>query len=162
MKIFLALGSNVGNRERYIRDALARLSQQIEVEAVSPLYETEPKYLLDQAHFLNAVCKAETTLSPQDILTLIKKIETEMGRTENIRFGPRAIDIDLLFYGTEHIEEPGLIVPHPGIAERGFVLVPLCDIAPDFSHPVLGLTVAELLSKLGDTSADVRPAHLAI
>jgi 2-amino-4-hydroxy-6-hydroxymethyldihydropteridine diphosphokinase len=162
MQIFLALGSNEGDRTKNLREALARLAPEIIVEAASPFYETAPKYLADQASFLNAVCKAETALSPSDVLLRIKKIEADMGRSEQVRFGPRMIDIDLLFYGSQRIEEPGLSVPHPGIAERAFVLVPLCDIAPDFVHPVLGVSAAELLQALGDTSADVRPTSLSV
>src|SRR3989338_8564040 len=152
MDVYLGLGSNLGEREQNLRTAISKLSPGILVDAVSPVYETEPKYVAQQPKFLNIACKGRTELGAQEVLNLLKQIEGNLGREEKERFGPRIIDIDLLFYGTDHIESQELIIPHPSIAERAFVLVPLCDIAPDFVPPILGVTIREVLGKLGDTS----------
>ncbi len=162
MEIYLALGSNLGDRESNLRNALSKLPPAITVDAISPVYATEPKYLKNQPGFLNIACKGQTKMSPRETFNFIKQIEKELGRVETERFGPRIIDIDLLFYGIDKIELPELIIPHPGIAERAFVLAPLCDIAPDFTHPVLGITIKELLGKLGDTSKEVDKTEILL
>ncbi|MDO8552569.1 MAG: 2-amino-4-hydroxy-6-hydroxymethyldihydropteridine diphosphokinase [bacterium] len=161
MNIYLGLGSNLGDRAMNLRKALASLPPEILADSVSAVYETEPKYLESQPKFLNIACKARTQMSAREVLNRLKKIEVEQGRVETQRFGPRIIDIDLLFYGAERIDEPGLTVPHPGIAERAFVLVPLSDIAPDFVHPILGSTIKELKEKLGE-SRDVQKTQIKI
>jgi len=155
MILFLGLGSNLGDRAGNLRAAIEKLSPGIIIEKVSPVYETKPKYLENQPKFLNIACSGQTEMSPREILDFIKKVEKDCGRVETERFGPRVIDIDLLFYGTERVNEPGLIVPHLQLSERAFVLFPLCDIAPDFVHPVLGSTIKELKEKLGN-SAEVK------
>ena len=162
MDVYLGLGSNLGEREQNLRTAISKLSPGILVDAVSPVYETEPKYVAQQPKFLNIACKGRTELGAQEVLNLLKQIEGNLGREEKERFGPRIIDIDLLFYGTDHIESQELIIPHHGIAERAFVLAPLCDIAPDFTHPVLGITIKELLGKLGDTSKEVQKTEIIL
>lgn len=161
MNIYLGLSSNLGDRAQNLRTALSGLPPGIVVEAVSPVYETEPQYLKNQPEFLNIACKCRTELSAREVLTFIKKTEKELGRTETERFGPRIIDIDLLFYGQERINERDLVVPHSGIAERAFVLFPLADIAPDFVHPVLGSRILELKERLG-ASADVRKTDITL
>jgi len=150
--IYLGLGSNLGDRAGNLRAALSKLSPAITVDAVSAVYETKPKYLEAQPKFLNIACRGRTEMSARAVLTLIKKVEKELGRVETGRFGPRIIDIDFLLYGQERINEPDFVVPHPGIAERAFVLFPLCDIAPDFVHPVLKSTIQDLRDKLGETT----------
>ena len=161
MDIYLGLGSNLGDRVLNVRTALSKLPPDIIVEAVSPVYETEPQYLKNQPEFLNIACKCKTTLSAREVLTFLKKVETDLGRTETERFGPRIIDIDLLFYGTERVNEPDLIVPHPQLSERAFVLIPLSDIAPDFVHPVLKSTIQGLREKLSETTG-VKKASITL
>jgi 2-amino-4-hydroxy-6-hydroxymethyldihydropteridine diphosphokinase len=142
MKIFLSLGSNVGDREANLRAAIQRLA----VLRVSPTYETEPLDYTDQAWFLNLVVEIETELSPHELLAKTSGIEHELGRVRDIPNGPRTIDIDILLYGDEVIEETDLQIPHPRMAERRFVLAPLADLAPDLRHPVTHRTVREMLA----------------
>jgi 2-amino-4-hydroxy-6-hydroxymethyldihydropteridine diphosphokinase len=149
--LYLALGSNLGDREKNLRDALARLGEFIDLARVSSIYETEPWGVRDQPWFLNLVCAGTTTLSPVDVLRRAKKIEIEMGRTEGIRFGPRPIDIDILLYDRVIELSPALTIPHPRLHERAFVLVPLAEIAPDLIHPRLRVTIRALLRRLAST-----------
>lgn len=146
--VYLALGTNVGERAHNLKQALRMLSPGVDVLAVSRLYETAPAYVLDQPSFLNIAAKGETALSPADLLAYLKNIETTLGRTKVVRYGPRQIDLDIIFYDDLTIELPGLQIPHPRLAERGFVLRPLVDIAPDYVHPVLHQTVGELAAAL--------------
>jgi 2-amino-4-hydroxy-6-hydroxymethyldihydropteridine diphosphokinase len=147
--VFLALGSNVGDREANLRDAARRLeSAELRITRRSSMYETAPQDLLDQPWFLNAVVEAETGLFPMQLLGSIRKIEQEMGRRRVTPKGPRNIDIDILFYGPSLIGTPELEVPHPRIAQRRFVLEPLAEIAPDFRHPGTGKTANEMLATL--------------
>ena len=144
--IYLGLGSNLGEREHNLSHALMRLAPAIIVKKKSAVYETEPMYIRNQPKFLNMVCEATTELSTQEVFRKIKSVESVMGEHEHN--GPRIIDIDLLFYGNDIIDTPNLIVPHPKLVERGFVLIPLSDIAPDFVHPVYGATIKELRDRL--------------
>jgi len=156
-RAYLGLGSNMGDRQAHISRALEALAQAgVMVCSVSPLYESEPWGVADQPRFLNAACAVETSHSPSALLALLKAIEKEMGRTCAIRYGPRPIDVDILLYGDLCIETLSLIVPHPAMLERPFVLVPLADIAPLARHPRSGLTIAEHLARLGPTP-DVAP-----
>ena len=146
---FLALGSNIGDREANLRDAVTRLeSHEIHLLRRSSLYETAPQELLDQPWFLNAVVQVETSLFPMQLLARVREIERQMGRRRVTPKGPRNIDIDILFYGRTVIATAELEVPHPRIAQRRFVLEPLAEIAPEFRHPQTGKTANEMLAAL--------------
>ena len=146
---YIGIGSNVGDRVENLRQALEHLDGIMSLERLSAIYETAPKYVLDQPPFLNMAVGGDTPLEPLLLLEQLKKFEIDIGRvpTEE-RYGPRAIDLDILFYGSDVVNEPGLSIPHPLMAEREFVLRPLADIAPNFWHPVMGRSVAEILSLL--------------
>ena len=146
--VFLALGANLGDREKNLHEAIARLAPFVDITSTSSIYETEPVGVREQPWFLNLVVRGTTTLSPVDLLRRVKKIEIEMGRSEGIRFGPRPIDIDILFYDRLIELSPALTIPHPRLHERAFVLIPLAEIAPDFVHPRLRLRIRDLLAGL--------------
>src|SRR5262245_29056906 len=133
--VYLALGSNLGDRRANLGAAVGRLREQVAIEALSSLYETEPAYVTDQPRFLNAALRGRTALAPQALLAFVKQIEHDLGRAAGQRYGPRVVDIDLLLYGEQTIDTPELIVPHPRMAERPFVLAPLAEIAPDLAPP---------------------------
>ena len=154
-RVFLGLGTNLGDRQAHLLQALQYLQSRISLEAVSPFYETDPVGYTSQPSFLNAVCEGRTTLPPRDLLAFVKWVERHMGRTPTFRHGPRLIDVDVLFYDDLVLHSPELEIPHPGVAERAFVLGPLGDIAPEFVHPVLKKTVRELALQVG--SAGIRP-----
>ena len=146
---FLGLGSNLGDREANLREAVQRLeAAEIRVLRRSSLYETAPQDLLDQPWFLNAVVEVETSLFPLQLLARIRQIERDMGRRRITPKGPRNIDIDILFYGRTVIATAELEVPHPRMAQRRFVLEPLAEIAPDFRDPLTGKTANEMLAAL--------------
>lgn len=149
--VYLALGANLGDRERNLRDALTRIASFVNLTRVSSIYETEPWGVRDQPWFLNLVCAGTTSVSPVDLLRRAKKIENEMGRAEGIRFGPRPIDIDILLYDRLIELSPALTIPHPRLHERAFVLVPLAEIAPTLVHPRLRVTIRALLAQLEST-----------
>jgi len=146
---YLGLGSNLGDRKQNLAQALELVSQQVVVEQLSSVYETEPVGYKQQSLFLNAVCRISTELSPERLLGLAKEIEAKLGRIPSFPNAPRLIDIDILFYGDEVVSSRELIVPHPRLAERAFVLVPLAEIAPGLVHPKSGKTIRELLDNLG-------------
>ena len=154
--VYLALGANLGDRADNLRCALTALSPAFTVNSVSPCYETEPAYVLDQPRFYNLACRATTTLTPLEVLHRLKQIENELGRVPTLRYGPRVIDLDLLFYDDLILDLPDLTVPHPRLHERAFVLVPLADIAPGLLHPKLGLTVSALRDSLKTELSTVR------
>jgi 2-amino-4-hydroxy-6-hydroxymethyldihydropteridine diphosphokinase len=153
--VYLALGTNLGNRLENLAAARSRLGSVAQVLACSPVYETPPWGYQEQPAFLNQVIKAESNLSPQELLAHLKSIEAQMGRQPVIRFGPRLIDLDILLYDDLVLNVPGLSIPHPRLAERAFVLVPLVDLAPDLRHPRLGSTMRELLEQVDRT--DINP-----
>ena len=149
--VYLSLGSNLGDREGYLREAIARLATpRFTVQRVSPVYETEPVDYLAQPWFLNLVVEGETTLFPLQLLAHTSRIERALGRERSVPKGPRIIDIDILFYGQHMINEPGLIVPHPELHNRRFTLEPLSEIVPDLEHPVLKKSIFQLKSELKD------------
>ena len=149
---YLGLGSNMGDREQNLAQALGLLSQKMLVEQLSSIYETEPVGCKEQPHFLNAVCRISTDLSPDELLNLAKEIESRMGRLPSFPNAPRPIDIDILFYGEEMIQSQNLTIPHPRLAERAFVLVPLAEIAHDLVYPGSGKSIGELASSLQSLS----------
>ncbi len=153
---YLSLGSNLGDREANLRDAITRLGPLGKVTAVSSFYETEPVDFLDQPWFLNCVVRLETDLPPQTLLQRLLEIERSLGRERLQPKGPRLIDIDILLFGNELIHEPGLTIPHPALHQRRFVLEPLAEIAPDVMHPTLKKTAGELLSSLPNQGQAVK------
>lgn len=154
---YLALGSNLGDRELFFKKAIRYLRQEgTEVIRCASIYETEPKDVTDQPWFLNTVLEIQTALRPRDLLNLCLSIETENLRVRSLPKSARTLDMDILFYGNHIIHEDGLTVPHPRLAQRNFVLVPLAEIAPAFVDPVSGRTIGELMARSSDT-ATIRP-----
>jgi len=149
--IYLALGTNLGDRFANLQVAIAALPPAVRVQVQSPVYETPPWGLTDQPAFLNMVLKGETALAPVELLKSLKLLETELGRLPTVRWGPRRIDMDILFYDKLILNTPELTIPHPRLHERAFVLVPLADLEPDLVHPVLGKPIHELLAALDTT-----------
>ncbi len=148
--VFIGLGSNLGHKEEYIKRALVLLSQVrgVRLERVASLYRTEPLGFKHQDWFLNTVAAFKTVLSPRRLLCVLLSIEKRLGRVRTVRFGPRTIDLDLLLYGTRQIDEPGLVVPHPRLTERAFVLVPLAELEPSLILPGSIRPVAEIAGVL--------------
>jgi 2-amino-4-hydroxy-6-hydroxymethyldihydropteridine diphosphokinase len=162
-RVFLALGGNIGDRPANLQAAIDALQvgEQVRVEKLSNLYETTPVGYADQPDFLNMAVEATTGLEPLALLAFLKEIEAALGRRPSFRNGPRPIDLDIIFYDDLTLDTPTLQIPHPRLRGRGFVLKPLNDLAPDYVHPVYGLSVAELLSEVDLSEAGVKPYHPA-
>jgi 2-amino-4-hydroxy-6-hydroxymethyldihydropteridine diphosphokinase len=145
--VYLALGANLGDRLGNLRAAIQALPPTLRLLAASPVYETPPWGYLDQPAFLNQVILAQTDLAPLDLLRWLKQLEAKLGRQPGERYGPRLIDLDILLYDDLQLETPTLTIPHPRLAERAFVLVPLADLAPDLRPPGSLLSIGEILAR---------------
>ena len=152
--VYLALGSNMGNRLSNLKTAIANLAPQMEVRKKSRVYETPPWGYTDQPKFLNQVVMAKTYVEPEALLAHLKRLEAALGREPGFLNGPRLIDIDILFYDDLILEAEAVTIPHPRLHQRAFVLVPLNDIAPDLVHPELGKTVGEMLLNVNRLDID--------
>jgi 2-amino-4-hydroxy-6-hydroxymethyldihydropteridine diphosphokinase len=161
--VYLSLGSNVGNREAQLRDAVARLRAVGRVVTVSSFYETEPVEFTPQPWFLNCAIALETSKTPQQLMTAILRIEEEMGRRRVQKKGPRTIDIDIVLFGDTILDSKELTIPHPALHQRRFVLEPLAEIAREVLHPVLKKTIRELRDALpaGQTARRMPPSSMA-
>ncbi len=148
--VYIGLGSNIGDRERNIVNAITRIDacKEICIKNKSGFYNTKPIGGPPQPDYVNCVIELETEIEPQRMLGEFKEIELELGRRPGVRWGPRIIDIDILLYGNRIINDHNIKIPHERMHERTFVLEPLCEISPDFEHPVLRKTICELLKEL--------------
>lgn len=160
--VYLGIGTNLGDREKNISDSLDLISRFIgEVISMSSVYRSEPWGFRSDSDFLNMVAAVETSLNPYRLLETVHKIEERLGRIRgSVQYIPRIIDIDILLYGRKVINEQALKIPHPLIAERRFVLVPLCEIIPDLRHPVLNKSYSELLNECKDQRKVVKVGTL--
>ena len=151
--VFLLLGSNIGDKKGHIEKAIQFIRSKIgKVKAISSLYESEPWQAPGQENYLNRALQIETVLTPDDLLKQIKMGEKQLGRKSNAKYAPREIDIDILFFGRKVIMQKELQIPHPHMHERNFAIIPMMEIAPDFKHPTLDVTMDELYENTLDTS----------
>jgi 2-amino-4-hydroxy-6-hydroxymethyldihydropteridine diphosphokinase len=148
--VYIALGSNLGDRQANLAEAIRQLEAQVVVEQISAVYETEPAYVTAQPRFYNMVLRGSTRLAPDELLSFLKRIEQQLGRGQTERYGPRPIDLDILVYGNLQLKKPELTIPHPLIAERAFVLAPFAEISPDLVFPGQQVSVSTLLQQLGN------------
>lgn len=152
--VYLALGTNLGNRPANLTLARQELAESVTILKESSIYETPPWGVTDQRAFLNQVLKVHTALPPHELLLAVKDMEASMGRIPSIRFGPRLIDIDILLYDDLQLKTPDLILPHPRMFERAFVLVPLLEVAPELISPLTNKPIAEILSVIDRSGID--------
>lgn len=150
-KAYLLLGSNEGNREEWLERCLDMLSEHGNITALSAIYETEAWGLAEQPDFLNTAVCLETELDPTQLLAEIQQIEAALERQRTVKWGQRTLDIDIIFYNDDVIDQPDLVVPHPYLQDRGFALIPICELVPDYIHPVLQKSVTTLLEECADT-----------
>jgi 2-amino-4-hydroxy-6-hydroxymethyldihydropteridine diphosphokinase len=156
--VYIALGTNLGDRLANLTAALRALPPTVQPLAASRVYETPPWGVLDQPAFLNQVIRAQTGLAPLELLAWLKRLETGLGRQPGVRYGPRRIDLDILLYDDLQLETPALTIPHPRLGERAFVLVPLADLAPDLRPPGMEQTVGEMLARLDQSGIQLYAA----
>jgi len=163
-RAFIGLGSNVGQREKFLNRAIAELKnvRQTRIVWTSSVYETDPVGMPDQPKFLNAAAEIETQLGPKELCAEVKAIEQKLGRTSTERWGPREIDVDVLLYDGLVFQDDEVTVPHPEMEKRKFVLIPLKEIAPDLVHPISGMTMEELASACKDAGRVVQSYHKII
>lgn len=155
--VYLALGSNVGDPAAHIRRAVELLGASVHDIRQAPVYRSKAVGHTDQADFLNTAVSGQTDLAPPELLAFLKEVEAKVGRTPTFHWGPREIDIDIIFYGGLRLETPELVIPHPAFRGRDFVLRPLCDLDPDLKDPVTGRTVSEMLDSVGDADRSIAP-----
>lgn len=150
MNVYISIGSNLGDRLKNIRKALNmfKKNKEIKIKKISSIYETEPEYLKKQRKFFNCVIKLTTFILPEKLLPILQNIENKLKRKRTIKYGPRTIDLDILLYGNKIYSTENLIIPHPLMHKRAFVLVPLAEINPDIIHPVFKNKISAFLSKL--------------
>jgi 2-amino-4-hydroxy-6-hydroxymethyldihydropteridine diphosphokinase len=155
--VYLALGSNLGDREDYLRAGIRGLvARGVMPVRCASVYSTEPREVLDQPWFLNTVIEGNTDLNPEELLRVCLDVEKENQRIRQITKGPRTLDIDIIFYGSDIVRKPGLTIPHPSFSARRFVLVPLAEIAPNFIDPLSGKAIKQLLESCPDQSDVLR------
>lgn len=160
--VYLGAGTNLGDRLANLQAAVDGLPPAVHLLRLSNVYETEPWGFSDQPAFLNLCLEGETDLAPSDLLHYLKELELHLGRQATFRYGPRRIDVDILFYGDQVVDLPMLSIPHPHLAERAFVLVPLAELCPQYSHPILHQTVEELRNAISAQGVRPYPAQLRL
>jgi 2-amino-4-hydroxy-6-hydroxymethyldihydropteridine diphosphokinase len=153
--VYLALGSNVGIGDRQLNQAITLLQDKLTRVRYAPYYSSKAVGFTDQPDFLNTVIKAETAMEPEELLAFTQEVEERIGRIRRFRWGPREIDVDIIFYDDRIFTTPELTIPHPRFAERDFVLKPLCDLNPDLIDPITHKTVQELYSQLPESSRSI-------
>lgn len=158
-EVYISLGSNMGDREKYLRAAAGAVGQVVDVVQVSSIYQTEPWGNVHQDPFLNAVLKCHSQRDPETLLYMALEIEYELGRRRENTWEPRTIDVDILFAGNSIVDDSDLVLPHPFLHQRKFVLIPMSEIAEDFKHPVFNKSITELLDACEDDGAVDFYAH---
>jgi 2-amino-4-hydroxy-6-hydroxymethyldihydropteridine diphosphokinase len=154
-KIYIALGSNVGDKKHNIQNAISRLTEKISEINVAPFYTSKAVGYTEQDNFMNTVIEGKTGLSPEELLFFVKTIEKEVGRVHRFRWGPREIDIDILFYADLLYQKENLQIPHPRLHERDFVLKPLSDLSSELLHPVLKKSISDILQELPEKKRSI-------
>jgi len=149
--VFISIGSNLGDKIGNCKIAIEEIAAFAKIVKVSSCYETEPLGYEDQPNFINCAAEIRTDLSPHELLTRLNQVENKLGRVREEKWGPRTIDLDIIFYGKQVVKDDNLVIPHPRAHLRGFVLEPICEIAPEFIHPVLSLPVSKILDDLDKT-----------